>query len=62
MWCLIWGDTQLGSSLFPSNLVAAVSGEKVVQSAKSDAASASERDFTGKYESYLKKKDANGIH
>lgn len=43
---------------FQSNLVAAVSGEKVVQSAKSDAASASGEGFYWKYESYLKKKDA----
>lgn len=43
---------------FQSNLVAAVSGEKVVQSTTSDAASASGEGFYWKYESYLKKKDA----
>ncbi|MEP0711448.1 MAG: glycosyltransferase family 2 protein, partial [Algoriphagus sp.] len=43
---------------FQSNLVAAVSGEKVVQSATADSASASGEGFYWKYESYLKRKDA----
>ncbi len=43
---------------FQSNLVAAVSGEKVVISQSSDGASASGEGFYWKYESFLKKKDA----
>lgn len=43
---------------FQSNLVAAVSGEKVVQSEKSDVASAAGEGVYWKYESYLKRKDA----
>lgn len=43
---------------FQSNLVAAVSGEKVVVAESSDGASASGEGFYWKYESYLKKKDA----
>ncbi|WP_422353945.1 glycosyltransferase family 2 protein [Roseivirga pacifica] len=43
---------------FQNNLVAAVSGEKTVVSAASDGASASGEGFYWKYESFLKKKDA----
>lgn len=43
---------------FQSNLVAAVSGEKVVVAESSDGASASGEGFYWKYESYLKRKDA----
>lgn len=43
---------------FQSNLVAAVSGEKVVLSGSSDGASASGEGFYWKYESFLKRKDA----
>jgi poly-beta-1,6-N-acetyl-D-glucosamine synthase len=43
---------------FQSNLVAAVSGEKVVLSQSSDGASAAGEGFYWKYESFLKKKDA----
>ncbi|MFC3879999.1 glycosyltransferase family 2 protein [Algoriphagus namhaensis] len=43
---------------FQSNLVAAVSGEKVVLSPETDAASGTGEGAYWKYESYLKKKDA----
>lgn len=43
---------------FQSNLVAAVSGEKTVVSQTEDSASASGEGFYWKYESYLKRKDA----
>ncbi len=43
---------------FQSNLVGAVSGEKKVISNEKDAASASGEGFYWKYESYLKRKDA----
>lgn len=43
---------------FQRNLVGAVSGEKVVLSAAKDAASASGEGFYWKYESFLKKQDA----
>lgn len=43
---------------FQSNLVGAVSGEKKVISHEKDAASASGEGFYWKYESYLKRKDA----
>jgi biofilm PGA synthesis N-glycosyltransferase PgaC len=43
---------------FQNNLVAAVSGEKTVVSAAADGASASGEGFYWKYESYLKRKDA----
>lgn len=43
---------------FQSNLVGAVSGEKKVVSHEKDAASASGEGFYWKYESYLKRKDA----
>lgn len=43
---------------FQNNLVAAVSGEKTVISATADGASASGEGFYWKYESYLKRKDA----
>ncbi|TNF41521.1 MAG: glycosyltransferase family 2 protein [Cytophagales bacterium] len=43
---------------FQSNLVAAVSGEKVVLSQSKDGASSSGEGFYWKYESFLKRKDA----
>ncbi len=43
---------------FNGQNIAAVSGEKVVQAKKSDGASASGEGFYWKYESFLKKKDA----
>lgn len=43
---------------FQNNLVAAVSGEKTVMSKEEDGASSSGEGFYWKYESYLKKKDA----
>ena len=43
---------------FQGDKVASVSGEKVVQAKKSDGASASGEGFYWRYESYLKKKDA----
>ncbi|WP_286757257.1 glycosyltransferase family 2 protein [Roseivirga sp. UBA838] len=43
---------------FQNNRVAAVSGEKTVLSQKADGASSSGEGFYWKYESYLKKKDA----
>jgi len=44
---------------FQSNMVAAVSGEKTVISKEEDGASSSGEGFYWKYESYLKKKDAD---
>lgn len=43
---------------FQSNMVAAVSGEKTVMSKEEDGASSSGEGFYWKYESFLKKKDA----